>query len=261
MSSEVKLKLIGTICDFVLNTPDNKRQQSLCAWLRILGYANWALNAFPILKPALNSSYDKVTGKTILSQAIYINKDVRNDLLWFADSVSKLDGVRLFNAEEWEANEADVQVWSDASKDGLAFWVPQLSFGFVGDTVVNDNMSFNIFLNEATAILAALHWSASSHPTPSRLAIHTDSSNSFDIFNSLRASGPYNTILMSAASICIDHSIDLRVFFIKGKCNVIVDALSHRSFDLVRNLVPDVIIWHFTPPISLDDSVMGVSLK
>ena len=63
-------------CDFILNTPNNKRQQSLHAWLRILGYTNWALNAFPILKPALNSSYDKVTGKTVLSQAVYINKDV-----------------------------------------------------------------------------------------------------------------------------------------------------------------------------------------
>ena len=100
MSSEAKLKLVGTIRDFVLNTPDNKCQQSLCAWLRILGYANWALNAFPILKPALNSSYDKVTGKTILSQAVYINKDVQNDLLWFADSMSKLNGVQLFDAED-----------------------------------------------------------------------------------------------------------------------------------------------------------------
>ena len=69
--------------------------------------------------------------------------------------------------------------------------MPQLSSGFVGDTVVNDNTSFNIFLNEATAILAALHWSASFHPTPSQLTVHTDSSNSFDIFNSLCASGPY----------------------------------------------------------------------
>ena len=89
----MKEKLSGTIHDFILNTPDNKCQQSLRAWLRILGYANWALNAFPILKPALNSSYDKVTGKTVLSQAVYINKDVRNDLLWFAESMSKLDGV------------------------------------------------------------------------------------------------------------------------------------------------------------------------
>ena len=79
----------------MLNTPDNKCQQMLRTWLRTLGYANWALNAFPILKPALNLSYDKVSGKTLLSQAVYINKDVQNDLLWFADTAARLDSVRL----------------------------------------------------------------------------------------------------------------------------------------------------------------------
>ena len=260
MSAEAKEKLAGAICNFILNTPDNKCQQSLRSWLRILGYANWALNAFPILKPALNSSYDKVAGKTLLSQAVYINKEVRNDLLWFADSALKLDGVCLFSAEEWSADE-DIQIWCDASKEGLGFWIPQIACGFVGDAVVEDDLSFNIFFNEALTILAALHWSTSYHPIPLRLAIHTDSSNSFNVFNSLRASGPYNTILMSAAATRIEHGIDLRVFFIEGKQNVIADALSCRTLDLVRKLVPDVIIRHFTPPISPDNSVMGASLK
>ena len=74
MSRDAKKKLTEAIHDFVLNTPDNKRQQPLRVWLRTLGYANWALNAFPILKPALNSSYDKITGKVTLSQGIYLNK-------------------------------------------------------------------------------------------------------------------------------------------------------------------------------------------
>ena len=76
MSSEGKQKLIDSIHDFVLKTLDNKCQQPLCAWLRMLGHVNWALNAFPILKPALNSSYDKVSGKAALSQGIYVNKAV-----------------------------------------------------------------------------------------------------------------------------------------------------------------------------------------
>ena len=261
MSAEAKEKLVGAIRDFVLNTPDNKCQQSLHSWLRILGCANWALNVFPILKPALNSSHDKVTGKTVLSQAVYINKEVQNDLLWFADSVLKLDGVCLFSAEEWNADEADIQIWCDASKEGLAFWIPQIACGFVGDAIVEDDLSFNIFFNEALAILAALHWSTSYHPIPTRLAIHTDSSNSFNIFNSLHASGPYNTILMSATSTRIEHGIDLCVFFIEGKCNVIADASSCQTLDLVRKLVPDVTIRHFMPPISPDNSVMGASLK
>src|SRR5260221_10580106 len=125
MSGEAKQSLIEAICDFILNTPDNKHQQPLQAWLRILGHANWALNAFPILKPALNSSYDKISGKVALNQGIYVNKHVHEDLLWFAHSVDRLDGVCLFEAEEWSAHEADIEVWSDASKDGLGFWAPK----------------------------------------------------------------------------------------------------------------------------------------
>ena len=93
MSHEAKQTLIEAIHDFVLNTPDNKRQQPLRAWLRILGHANWALNAFPILKPALNSSYDKISSKMALSQGVYVNKCVHEDLLWFAHSVGHLDGI------------------------------------------------------------------------------------------------------------------------------------------------------------------------
>ena len=66
---------------------------------------------------------------------------------------------------------------------------------------------------------------------------------------------------MSVATIQIDHHIDLCVFFIEGKQNIIVDALSCRSFELVRNLVPDITIHHFMPPISPTTVVMGVGQK
>src|SRR6266436_8213837 len=155
--------------------PDNKCQQPLQAWLRMLGHANWALNVFLILKPTLNSSYDKISGKVVLSQGVYLNKCIREDLLWFAHSLNHLD-VQLFGAKEWLADEADLKVWSDASQDGLGFWAPKHSSAFFGDAVIHDGLSFNIFLNEVIAILAAIHWSASLHLSPHHLAIHTDSS-------------------------------------------------------------------------------------
>ncbi len=137
----------------------------------------------------------------VLSQGVYLSKWVCEDLLWFAHSVNHLDGVRLFKAEEWSADEADLEIWSDASKDGLSFWAPKHLGAFFSDPILHDHLSFNIFLNEAIAILAAIHWSSTLCPVPSRLAIHTDSSNSFNMFNSLQASNPYNSVLMSAASI------------------------------------------------------------
>ena len=139
----------------------------------------------------------------------------------------RLDGVCLFNAKDWDAAEADVQIWCDASKDRLAFWAPDTSSAFIRDPILDDDVSFNIFLNEALAILAALQWSTTLLLSPAHLAIHTDSSNSFDIFNSLQASGPYNSILMSATATWINYGINLQVFFIEGKCNIIANALSH----------------------------------
>ena len=59
LSKEAKSKLVNVICDFILNPP-LPHHQTTRAWLHILGYANWALNVFPLLKPALNSSYNKV---------------------------------------------------------------------------------------------------------------------------------------------------------------------------------------------------------
>ncbi len=247
MSSQAKQNLIEAMHDFVLNAPDNKCQQPLWAWLRILRQTNWALNAFPILKLALNSSYDKILGKTALSQGVYLNKWVTEDLFWFADSISHLDGIQLIEAKEWSANQADLEAWCDGSKDGLGFWAPKLSCAFFSDLVLPDNLSFNVFLNKAIAILTAIHWASTLHPIPSHLTIHTNSSNSFNIFNSLWASNPYNFMLMSATSIWIEHRINLHIFFIEGKCNVITDALSCCAFDLVHKLALDASIQCFTP--------------
>ncbi len=122
MSHEAKQNLIEAMHDFILNTPDNKHQQPLQTWLRILSHANWALNAFLILKPALNSSYDKISGKTMLSQGVCLNKHIHDDMLWFTHSINHLDGVRLFKAEEWSAHEAELEIWSDTCKDGLSFF-------------------------------------------------------------------------------------------------------------------------------------------
>ena len=130
-----------------------------------------------------------------------MNNAVHEDLLWFTHSLACLDGVQLFEAEEWSAGEADLEVWSNASKDGLGFWAPKYSAAFFSDPIIYDGSPFNIFLNEATAILATIHWLSSLHSPLHHLAIHTDSSNSFSIFNSLHASNPYNSVLMSATSI------------------------------------------------------------
>ena len=139
-----------------------------------------------------------------MSQSIYINKQVQNDLLWFTDSAEHMEGIRILVEEEWDVNDVDVQIWGDACKIRLAFWVPSLKVAFIGDSVIQKDAPFNIFYNEALTVLAALEWSSSLAPIPRRVAIHTDSTNSLNIFNSLCVSDIYNPILMSAITIWID---------------------------------------------------------
>src|SRR6266436_6442289 len=136
LPADAKSQLVDVIHEFVLNPP-SPCQQPTRAWLHILGYANWGLNVFPLLKPTLNSSYDKVAGRTFLNAPIFLNKRTTEDLLWFADQVEQLDGVHMFNSEVWDAPEADLQIWGDASVVGLTFWVPLHNVAFIADPIVD----------------------------------------------------------------------------------------------------------------------------
>ena len=256
MPSDSKSELVRAIREFV-NHPPLLRRHPMRAWLQILGHANWALNVFPLLKPALNSSYNKVAGHTFMNAPVYLNKQVSSDLLWFADQVETLDGVRMFDVEEWSAHEADFEIWGDASASGLAFWSPKHQVAHIADPIVNTEGQFNIFFNEALTVLAALQWAASLSPPPKRLAIHTDSSTSFGIFNSLHALDLYNPIIFESAKTWIKHQIDLWVFFIEGKKNVVADALSHCLIGLACQIAPGLTIRNFAPLLNLT----GAALK
>ena len=104
-------------------------------------YANWGLNVFPLLKPALNSSYDKVAGHTFMNAPIFLNKCTTEDLLWFANQVEVLEGVHMFDNEIWDASEADLQIWGDVLAVGLAFWVPLHNVTYIADPIVDTERS------------------------------------------------------------------------------------------------------------------------
>ena len=55
-------KLIEDILDFI---GTKTHQHPLRDWQRLLGHCNWALNTYPLLQPALQSSYLKIRGKTL----------------------------------------------------------------------------------------------------------------------------------------------------------------------------------------------------
>lgn len=239
--------LVAHIRAFVNDAPNRRR--SLREWQRTLGWINWGLNFQPLLRPALESSYAKIKGKEFPRAPIYLNRTVKDDLLWVAALFDHGSGVHLLTAKLWPASAADLLIFCDASLTGLGFWSPQRQLGFAADLpVAPPGVQDNIFWYEAVTVLAALRWASTQRHTPRRLAIFTDNLNTVQIFDSLRASAPYNLILREACEILIQTGIDLRVCHVPGATNTVADALSRHLFALVRQYTPMITISTFSPP-------------
>ena len=230
-------------------TTPTRQQHSLRDWLRMLGWANWALNVFPLLRPALNSSWEKTKGKSQMNAPIWLNASVVTDLRWFANWVEELNGVHILGEETWSAEDADLEIWCDASNYGIGFAsiAPNVAYFFQREDDTREAQS-HIYFFEELCVLSAIQWAAQLPQRPQRLAIHTDSANTHAAFNSLRTYGRYNLLLMQAIDTLLSARIQLRVFHIRGENNVVADALSRGQFQLARQLQPGVSIRLFVPP-------------
>ncbi|EJD54602.1 hypothetical protein AURDEDRAFT_27138, partial [Auricularia subglabra TFB-10046 SS5] len=103
MSDESRADLVAKIEGFIAaRGPTDNRKRALVEWQRLLGHCNWALNAYPLLRPGLSSSYAKISGKTGSAWPIILNTQVTRDLRWFADLLRSTPGIRLLNADHWQ---------------------------------------------------------------------------------------------------------------------------------------------------------------
>jgi hypothetical protein len=116
---EIKQALVLAIREFTDTTISRRR--SLVQWQRLIGWINWSLNVFPLLRPALQSSYAKIAGKLIPKATIYLNQAVITDLRWLADTIDMSDGLCLLKSVAWNRLDADLIAYCDASLEGLAF--------------------------------------------------------------------------------------------------------------------------------------------
>ena len=259
MSAERREELKGGIASFL----DAKtRSRPLVEWQRLAGWMQWALNAYPLLRPAVTPLYHKIAGKTFKRAPVMINREVRLALEWFSHRLDSSQGVSILAAEEWTPEVADMIIYCDAStgarglaKPGLGFWVPSRHVGFYADgdvayppDLVHNQELGSIFYLEALAVLSAIYWADSLSIRPKRLLIYSDNMNTVGMFNSMRADPGYNTILMAAVDVLLDSNISLRVFHIAGEANVVADALSRSLFDVVRAQQPLLKIAIFQPP-------------
>jgi hypothetical protein len=240
-----KLELVAAIRAFV--DPTGSRRRTLVQWQRLIGWINWALNVFPLLRPALQSSYAKIAGKSISKATIYLNQAVVSDLSWLADTIASADGLCLLNAVAWRPAEADLTVYCDASLEGMGFYVPSLNSAFYSP-ISSRQPLFHIFFFEALCVVSALVFALGMRPAPHRLLIYSDSMNTVDMFHSLKAHDAYNHLLLFAIRLLLPQTTSLRVFHIPGADNAIADAISRGLFHVASSLHPALRICPFKPP-------------
>jgi hypothetical protein len=212
---------------------------------------SWALTVCPLLQPALSSAYCKVAGKNIPNAGIFVNAEVKRDFIWFADAFRSFSGVRILRSLAWRSGEADLQLYCDASLTGLGFWSPSALHGFTHalPPPASELADHTIFWFEALCVASAIEYAASLPTVPRRLTIFTDSLDTVEIFNSLKASGTYNPILLFSCRILLEQDIDLRVYHIPGDLNVVADALSRALLHVAAQHAPRLQLFSFQPPL------------
>ncbi|KAI9063203.1 hypothetical protein FKP32DRAFT_1572414 [Trametes sanguinea] len=158
-----------------------------------------------------------------------------------------------------EGSLTDEFALTDASGRGLGVYFPWLRLGF-HCLLPSDPPRDTIFFFEALAVVSAIHrvcaWRAARRFV-SRLAILTDNTNTVNLFNTLRASPPYNSLLRSAVDARAAARLDVRVDHVPGSLNVVADALSRGNLDVVREIVPGITLLPLIPP----QDAMGVFLS
>lgn len=180
-------------------------------------------------------------------QKLLINNAISDELCWLANHIELSDGVHIIESKEWARSDAHDTYLSDACPSGTGFWSTRTCEGF--QCAIPVNTRNGIFFFEALAVLLALHH-VCEHvmPKPCRLAILTDSSNTFDMFNSLHTLLAYNPILITAVDLMLKSGVQLHVFHIPQSENKVADALSQLDGSTARQLQPDLVISNFTPP-------------
>lgn len=253
LPSDKKSELVAQLNDFARTPEGNGVKYALKDFQRLAGWFNWALNVYPLLKPALSNVYAKMShshpDKPLTK--LYVNNAIRSDLLWAVDHLSRLPGTRVLQSLDWDLSTADVTAYCDASLSGLGFWFPGFNAGF-WSPIPEQPPHDTIFYFEALSVLSAILYSTSLHVPVKKLVVYTDNLNTVQMFNSLSALPPYNEILKST----VDHllsdlttPIQLRVVHIPGELNTVADALSRQQLPTVDDDVPHIVINQFSPPL------------
>lgn len=96
------------------------QRRPLREFQQMAGWINWALNAYPLLRPSLSEIYQKMSGKSEPHMLVWVNKAMNRELTWFVKHVERSSGVHIMSSVEWDASEADLTLFTDACLKGWA---------------------------------------------------------------------------------------------------------------------------------------------
>lgn len=126
----------------------------------------------------------RLAGKSESYAKIYVSKAVVQDLHWFVSHVRELNGVYLFQEIDWSLESADVVAYADACMSGMGFFMQYSQEGYQC-MVPSDPLRDTIFYFEALAVVSVVNAVSQLSPTPARVLVYTDNTNTVDIFHSL----------------------------------------------------------------------------
>ena len=180
-------------------------------------------------------------------QKLSANNTISKELTWLANHIERSDSVHIIQSQEWSRSEVHTMFLCDACPAGMRYWSLTTCEGFIC-TISPDTHNVIFFFKALTVVSALSHVCESTFQNLHHLAILTDSSNTFDMLNTLHALPAHNSILITATDLLIASGIQLRVFHIPCKCNKVADALSCLDGSTAHHLQPELSITYFSPP-------------
>jgi hypothetical protein len=232
LPDDSRQKLLDELVEWT--SEKKKGRRNVRRWQHLAGWLNWCLNVYPLLRPCLSNVYEKLRHQSNPNSTLWINRAVRQDLLWALDKVRHSTGLHLLESVSWLSDSADFIIYCDACPSGMGFWYPALDIAFYSPTP-DDVHPDLIFYFEALCVLCALLNACSKSNLPSRFIIYTDNLNTVNIFSSLNALPAYNILLQEAVNLLLVGHHDLCVLHVVGKENFIADALSCESLNFIHS--------------------------
>lgn len=219
------------------------------SWVQFGGWLNWALDVYPLQRPALNSFYAALGPHNHRnSKAIVEVPDaVKEDLRWAKNHMKRSKGILFMKTHLWRPEDATVVIYTATSSKGMGFWYHKSGHGFYSEHTLRV-AEHPKFYAGALCVLSALY-DATLNGKNERILIFTDNAYVAALFTTLRAhKSPGNNFLLKAAvDVVTKGQHSFHVESREGdKQFGVACALSRLDLHQARRMSPGS-IWKFNP--------------